>query len=496
MKATIKDVCPFNSETTLWPDPESFAVLLGRGFNQIPLIKRLPLGEHTPQSLIGFFEGADRILLESTHVSRDDGRYSIIVGEPLKTLVAKCGHIEIDGLAHMGNPLKILQQVLADYRGYRPEGAPLFCGGAVGFLAYESNHYLERLPQNGGDDLQIPDLCFLLVNRCLVVDHLSHSLLVIASTDDYQEGLEGLAELEKRLSTLTPLLPIQPSWLAVSEKARYTSNIRPDDYMDRVRKVQEYIALGDTYQLNLSQRLRVATRWEPFQLYRRLSALNPVHFAGFLDLKGFQIVGASPERLARLDSGRLTSRPIAGTRRRGTPEEDERFIQELKTDEKELAEHAMLVDLVRNDLGQVCRYGSVSVVKLMDIVKYASVIHIESLVEGLLDPHQHSLTALTATFPGGTVTGVPKVRTMEIIAELEPNVRSLYTGAIGYFSFAQEMDFNMVIRNIILKDEMAYVNVGGGVVYDSDPYREYKETLNKARGQLEALAPLPAGKLP
>jgi para-aminobenzoate synthetase component I len=270
-------------------------------------------------------------------------------------------------------------------------------------------------------------------------------------------------------------------------QADFSSNFSREGYEAAVSRIQEYIRSGDVYQVNLSQRLEVPTEATGLELYRTLSRMSPVHFASYLDLDGFEIVSASPERLVRLEGGRLFTRPIAGTRRRGSEVEDARFIHELKTDIKEVSEHTMLVDLERNDLGRVSAFGTVRVAKLMDIVKYAAVIHIESEVVGELADGKDWIDVIAAMFPGGTVTGMPKIRTMEIIAELEPNVRGVYTGSIGYVSFTGETDLNIVIRTIVVKDKTAYLSVGGGVVWDSNPPREYKETLNKARSALLAL---------
>jgi anthranilate/para-aminobenzoate synthase component I len=273
----------------------------------------------------------------------------------------------------------------------------------------------------------------------------------------------------------------------------WRSNFTQEDYLRAVERVREYIRAGDTYQVNLSQRLEVEPRLSALELYEVLSTVSPVHFASYLELDGFEVVSASPERLVRVEDGMALTRPIAGTRRKGTPEENARFVHELRTNEKERAEHAMLVDLERNDLGRVCAYGSVQVTKLMEITEYAHVIHIESEVVGRLAPGMEPLDVVAAVFPGGTITGVPKIRTMQIITELEPHARGLYTGSLGYVSFTGELDLNIVIRTVVLTGGRAHVQVGAGIVHDSEPRREYQETLHKARSLLLALSARPEG---
>jgi para-aminobenzoate synthetase component 1 len=466
---------------------DEFNRLHAQGFNQIPLIDRSPIDGLTPTALLASLGGArDRILLESTRVSPEDGRYSIVVMDSFEKFTAKGNRYSLDGREHEGDPVGALRALMRRWKGYRPPGAPLFCGGAVGYFTYECNRYFEELPL-AHDDLAIPDIYLLITSTLVVFDHVEDELLLIASDHDYDacsERLRGLAVLVTEARARREPLPRLSDAGALAD---FTSNFGRREYDAAVIRVQEYIRSGDVYQVNLSQRLEVLLDSAGLELYRTLSQLSPVHFASYLELGGFEIVSASPERLVRLEGNRLLTRPIAGTRRRGSTEEDERFIHELKTDEKEVSEHAMLVDLERNDLGRVSSFGSVRVAKLMDIVKYAHVIHIESEVVGELAQGKDFLDVIGAMFPGGTITGMPKIRTMEVIAELEPNARGIYTGSIGYISFTGEMDLNIVIRTILVKDDKAYVNVGGGVVWDSRPAREYKETLNKARSQLMAL---------
>jgi para-aminobenzoate synthetase component 1 len=466
---------------------EQFESLVAQGHNQVPLVRRRALGALRPVDLLRALPERHRFLLESTRVS-SEGRYSLLGAKPFLTFTAKGPECWLNGEPQAGAPLGVLRGLLGRWKGVRLPGLPLFCGGAVGFFGYEANHYFETLPRHRNDDLALPDIVLHVVDTFLAVDHQEGALLLVATGADYADCARRLDALEEQVRRATPTPAPERPTLEAPTVAFRSNHATQEDYLRAVERVQEYIRAGDTYQVNLSQRLEVAHGGEALALYETLSALNPVHFASYFELDGFQVVSASPERLVRVEDGRATTRPIAGTRRKGTPEENARFVHELRTSEKERAEHAMLVDLARNDLGRVCRYGSVEVAQLMDIIEYAHVLHIESEVAGELAQGVDLLDVVGAVFPGGTITGVPKIRTMEIITELEPNTRGLYTGSIGYLSFAGGMDLNIVIRTIVLKDGKAYVQVGGGVVYDSNPRQEYKETLNKARSQLLALS--------
>jgi len=467
-------------------DRERFAALVAQGYNQVPLVRRRELGALRPVDLLRVLPEGSRFLLESTRVS-SEGRYSFLGARPLLSFTAKDGECRVQGERQPGHPLEVLRSLLQRWRGVRLPGMPLFCGGAVGFFAYEASHAFETLPRHPRDELRVPDLAFSFVDTFLAVDHLTGSLLVVATGEDYDDCTRRAEALEALARQAVPTAPPAAPGLEVPTLTP-RSNFTLEHYLRAVERVQEYILAGDTYQVNLYQRLEVEYAGEALALYETLSATNPVHFASYLEGDGFHVISASPERLVRVEDGRATTRPIAGTRRKGTAEENARFAQELRTSEKEQAEHAMLVDLERNDLGRVCAYGTVEVTRLMEIIEYAHVIHIESEVAGTLAPGMDLLQVVGAVFPGGTITGVPKIRTMQIITELEPHARGLYTGSIGYLSFAGGMDLNIVIRTIVLKDGRAYVQVGGGVVHDSEPRQEYKETLHKARSQLIALS--------
>ncbi len=470
-------------------DRERFRALVGQGYNQVPLVRRLELGALRPVDILRALPHRERFLLESTRVS-PEGRYSLLGARPFLTFRAKGPRCQVNGEPLEQEPLEVLRALLRRWRGLRLPGMPLFCGGAVGYFAYEANHYFEQLPRHPRDELAIPDISLDFVDTFVAVDHLERCVLVVATGDDFDDCTRRADELEhlvRQVASAGPSpAPVPPA--PEAPNVPFRSNFSQEDYLRTVERVQEYIRSGDTYQLNLSQRLEVEPRLSALEVYELLSAINPVHFASFLCFDDFEVASASPERLVRVEDGRAITRPIAGTRRKGTPEENARFIQELRTNDKERAEHAMLVDLERNDLGRVCTHGTVEVSKLMEITEYAHVIHIESEVVGQVAEGVDLLEVVAAMFPGGTITGVPKIRTMELITELEPDARGIYTGSIGYLSFAGEMDLNIVIRTILFKDGKAYVQVGGGVVIDSNPRREYKETLNKARSQLLALS--------
>ncbi|MFP2925841.1 anthranilate synthase component I family protein [Pyxidicoccus sp. 3LG] len=467
-------------------DRAGFDALVAGGYNQVPVVRRLELGALRPTDLLRALPGGHRFLLESTRVSAE-GRYSFLGSRPFLRFSAKGPQCFIDDAPHEGEPLDVLRGLLRRWRGVRLPGMPLFCGGAVGFFAYEANHYFESLPHHPRDDLKLPDIALSFVDTFLAVDHQEGHLLAVATGSGWDDCVRRLESLEDCVRRAVPTPhPTAPS--AQTSPAEYRSNFTQEAYLEAVERVREYIRAGDTYQVNLSQRLEVDFPGEPLALYETLSATNPVHFASYLEGDGFQVVSASPERLVRVEEGRALTRPIAGTRRRGTPDEEARFVHELRTSEKERAEHAMLVDLERNDLGRVCTYGTVEVAKLMEIVEYAHVLHIESEVTGRLAPGVEPLDVVGALFPGGTITGVPKIRTMQLITELEPHARGLYTGSLGYLSFTGDLDLDIVIRTLVVKDGRAYAQVGGGIVHDSQPRQEYKETLNKARSQLLALS--------
>ena len=369
---------------------------------------------------------------------------------------------------------------------------PHFCGGWVGYIGYEAGMLFESLPAVKPDDLDLPDCYFMRVNRLFVYDHKTQVLKYIISeynTENnysYDNLVEEIAEVLKKCQTILPGKngAEKPPYSA----HRLRSNMTAPAYRERVVKAKTYIREGDIYQANLSQRFDTDFDGDPFALYQNLQEVNPSPFSGYLRFGDLVLVSSSPERLVKVEGDRIETRPIAGTRPRGfTSEKDQSLVRELLLNEKERAEHLMLVDLERNDLGRICEVGSVEVTDLMFLEQYSHVSHIVSNIVGTLNPGVTVKDILKAVFPGGTITGCPKIRCMEIINELEPVKRGPYSGSFGYIGFSRQMDFNIIIRTIVIKSGKAYFHVGAGIVADSDPESEYQETLHKAAAMIEVL---------
>ncbi|MCL4395246.1 MAG: anthranilate synthase component I, partial [Chloroflexi bacterium] len=393
------------------------------------------------------------------------------------------------------DPLAVLRDLLAPYRSVIVPGLPRFFGGAVGYLSYDIVRHIERLPGSARDELGLPDAMFLLTDTLVAFDHVKHRLLVIANAHvdgDERPAYEGaVARIDAVVATLSQ--PVPPSVrVPPGDGHRLESNVSPDQFAAMVRRAQEYILAGDIFQVVLSQRFARETAVEAFSIYRALRRINPSPYMFYLDFGDVQFVGSSPEVLVRLEEGTAQLNPIAGTRPRASTEQaDARLELELRQDPKERAEHVMLVDLGRNDLGRVCEYGSVQVPDFMMVEKYSHVMHLVSRVVGRLRPELDAFDLLRATFPAGTVSGAPKVRAMEIIEELEGTRRGPYAGAVGYFGFPVDgrgnMDFCITIRTIVQQGRRALVQAGAGIVADSDPRREHLECENKARALAEAI---------
>ena len=396
------------------------------------------------------------------------------------------------------DPLHAVEAELGRYRPVRLEGLPRFVGGAVGYLGYDVVRYVERLPATATIDLDVPDLAFMLPDTLVIFDHAKHQLLVLANAHAPAEaGPAGgpdaaydaaVARIDQVVAALKqPLPPIPRAEQALGDELH--SNMTQARFEANVRAAKEYIAAGDAFQIVLSQRFRCRTSAPPFAIYRALRALNPSPYMFFLHFgDDLCLVGASPEMMVRLEDGIATMRPIAGTRPRGATEaEDTRLAEELINDPKERAEHVMLVDLGRNDLGRVCTYGTVRVPEMMTIERYSHVMHIVSQVQGRLRPEMNAFDLLRATIPAGTLSGAPKVRAMEIIEELEGTRRGPYGGAVGYFSHDGSMDTCITIRTLLMQGHTVTIQAGAGIVADSDPTREYEETINKARALAVAI---------
>lgn len=437
-----------------------------------------------PARLYGVLRKPHSVLLESVQGPWDTSRYSLICDNPAGLLRGKDGAFyfrDDSGERFIGSDL------VAALRSCMPDepvaAGPYFTGGLVGFLSYDSARYFEEIPDIAEDDLRIDDVTLFAVDSYILFDHLKRRALC-CSVPDSREPAALLAERVLAALARHPLVGNSPAAVRVGA---FSSNFSEAAFRQAVEKAKEYIFAGDIYQVNISQRLSAPIEGDPFSVYLVLRDINPSPFAAYMDLGDLRIAGCSPERLVQLRGDSAQTRPIAGTYRRGSNSaEDEALRRRLLADAKERAEHIMLVDLERNDLGRVCGYGSVRVDELMVTESYSHVNHIVSNVKGVLRPGLDQFDLLAACFPGGTITGCPKVRTMEVIEELEPVRRGIYTGAMGYFGYDGNMDLNIVIRTMLVKEGQAYVQAGAGIVADSVPSREYGETLRKAQALLEA----------
>jgi anthranilate synthase component 1 len=469
--------------------------------NLLPVWRELPADLETPVSVYLKLRGeSPSFLLESVEKAEQVGRYSFLGIEPSELLIAADGRMSSSGEGaaqqHEGSaadPLAAAKDIMSRYRPIPVNGLPRFCGGLVGYLGYDAVRFFERAPLAAGAGLGLPDAVFLLADSLVVFDHVKHRLLVVANAhirDDPKAAYEAATQkIAAIVSRLHRPLAMAPGVREGGHPETWKSSFEQSGFEGAVREAKDYITAGDIFQVVLSQRLSRRTAADPFSIYRALRMLNPSPYMFYLELPGdLRLIGSSPEMLVRLDGRQAQVRPIAGTRPRGTnPTEDDALAQELLADPKERAEHVMLVDLGRNDLGRVCRYGSVQVPEMMGIERYSHVMHIVSGVRGELRSDLDAFDLLRATFPAGTVSGAPKVRAMEIIAELEGERRGPYAGAVGYFGYSGNMDACIVIRTIVMQGNMAHLQAGAGIVADSDPRREYHETLSKAQALAEAV---------
>jgi para-aminobenzoate synthetase component 1 len=425
------------------------------------------------------------------------GRYSFTGSDPFLVLSSRGSELTVTRGAERkslnGNPFDILGQFLELYRLDSDSPPVPFIGGAVGYLSYDLCHFIERLPDTAVDDLNLPECYFGFYDLVLAFDNLQGKAYIVSTgfpelDEDkrIERAQERLDEMKARLAEAPPPETVTPP--ASAEPVTLTGGFTHQEYVDAVEKCRQYIINGDIFEVNLSQRFEAELSITPYELYRRLRRINPAPFAAYLGFDEVTVVSASPERFLRVRGDWVETRPIKGTRPRGkTPEEDEARAKELTGSPKDRAENIMIVDLERNDLGRVCRFGTVRVTELAILETFPTVFHLTSTVEGRLREGKNAIDLLKATFPGGSITGAPKVRAMEIIDELEPTRRSVYTGNIGYLGFNGDLDLNIVIRTFLVKGKKAYFQAGGAVVYDSDPEAEYQETLDKARALIDAL---------
>ncbi|MEX2306734.1 MAG: anthranilate synthase component I [Pirellulales bacterium] len=495
-----------------YPDFATFSRLASTA-DYVPVYRRVLSDVLTPVSAFHKIDdGGSACLFESVIGGEKVGRYSFLAAEPLQLIEARgtettttnydaeaTSSTTLDcGPGH--NPLEDLRDLVKEFRVAKLPNLPPFVGGAVGYAGYDTVRYVEKLPDAPPDDRGLPDMSFAFYDHMIVFDNVQKTAVVVVLAKvgsglkeagyraAYDDACRRVDRLVAKLAEPTHgLAPVDIAEAADASLA-YQSNFTKPQFEDAVRKCVEYIRAGDIFQVVISQRLALPLADDPFEVYRTLRVVNPSPFMFFLRTPHCTLVGSSPEIMVRVVDGKVTVRPLAGTRRRGsTEEEDQRLAEELLADPKERAEHVMLVDLGRNDVGRVARYGSVEVSDVMVIERYSHVMHITSNVTGQLKAGSDAFDALAACLPAGTVSGAPKVRAMQIIDELEPHRRGPYAGAIGYIDFAGNMDTCIALRTIVIQNGTAYIQAGAGIVADSVPEREYEETLNKARGLLKAI---------
>ncbi|MCQ9207132.1 MAG: aminodeoxychorismate synthase component I [Omnitrophica bacterium] len=476
-------------------------------FRNLPIIEKINLAETCVSVYSNFKEYPYSFFLDSALDNEKLGRFSFIGIEPFLVFKSKKDRITLDWITHReelrGNPFLSLKGLFERFKIDSHENFPIpFVGGGVGYFSYDLKNFNERLPDYATDDINIPDSVICFYDIILAFDHSNREYSII-STGFPERGKKRLYRQKARLENLKDkinhlmgcvycadgAMAIPSEWRAQPIGQFPKSNFTKDAYIKTILKAKEYIEKGDIYQVNLSQRFKVDLDTDPFRLYETLRTINPAPFACFLNLGDIQIVSASPERFLKIDGRRIETRPIKGTRPRGrNPEEDRALKDELIASVKDRAENLMIIDLERNDLGRICEYGSVHVSEFMACEEYATVFHLVSTIEGKLRDEVTPIDCLINCFPGGSITGAPKIRAMEIIEELEPAKRSIYTGSVGYLSFNGNMDSSIIIRSFIIKGKKAFFQAGGGIVYDSEPEREYRETLDKAKALIEAIS--------
>jgi len=509
----------------LTPSIDEVRRLAAEGYNLIPVWRDDLADMETPVSAYWRLNGdGPGFLLESVEGGERLGRYSFIGGEPLAVVTLDKGEARVDGeqarTVPFTDPTRVLEDILAGYRQAPVTGlAGRFTGGLVGYLSYEAAAYFEKLPEPKPDPTRTADGVFFLVDNVVVFDHLLHRRTIVAHArvaagEDpeaaYAAAGARVEAMARRLDDPAAAAPPGPGYAPApgwvdDPEAEGEWNVGREEFMAQVRRCKEYILAGDIFQVQVSRRLKAPTTAHPFYLYRVLRTVNPSPYMYYLRLpghageprRGTAIVGTSPEILVRVEEGNIEYRPIAGTRRRGRDEaHDHAMEDELRGSEKERAEHVMLVDLGRNDVGRIAEVGTVTVPELMFIERYSAVMHLVSRVTARLRRGLTPLDALRACFPAGTVTGAPKIRAMEIIAELEPEARGVYAGAVGYASFAGNLDTAIAIRTVVVKDDHAYIQAAAGVVADSSPEEEFLETENKTAALRRALRAAHLSRLP
>lgn len=478
-----------------------------QGHTVVPIFRKILADGLTPVSAFQKLRGTDwSFLFESVVGGEKVGRYSFLGSSPFFKFTAHGREVTLEStnngkpgeakkITH-ADPMALLQEYIEKYTAPHMPGLPRFCGGAVGYAGYDTVRFVEKLPNTPADDRKLPDLAFGFYDHMVIFDHINKTIAVVvhAHVDpnnpekSYQTACSRIDKLVERLDTPTNELRARDIQPEGPVNQPFTSNFTQEAFEKAVLKCKEYIFAGDIFQVVLSQRLVTKTTAKPLDIYRTLRVVNPSPFLFFLGMDDFHLIGSSPEIMVRVEDRNVTIRPLAGTRRRGqNEEEDRRLASDLVSDPKERAEHIMLVDLGRNDVGRIADFGSVRLTDIMTVEKYSHVMHLCSTVEGTLRKNLSSLDALRSCLPAGTLSGAPKVRAMEIIDELEPQKRGPYGGAVGYIDFSGNMDTCIALRTMVLLGDKAYLQAGAGVVADSNPTMEYEETLNKARGLLRAI---------
>ena len=506
----------------VFPDQDEFLARAQNG-NLIPVYREILADRLTPVSafeklMATIPETGDSgyaFLLESVEGGERIGRYSILGVQPSLIFRSKGNIATItEGtrthtavIAPGDDPLTLLKELMGRYQYVESPDLPRFCGGAIGFFGYDVVRFFEKLPDENPDEINVDDACFLFSDTLLIFDHVRHRIKVLCNAHitnndplkAYATAIHKIEELVARLRTTVATPSVVPDTSSEAETGKgkpitVEACFPRDEYEAAVERCREYILAGDVFQVVLSQRFKVAFTVPPFDLYRALRSVNPSPYMYYLVLGDRKIIGTSPEILVTVEQGTVRVRPIAGTRPRGkNAEEDDRLEAELLADEKERAEHIMLVDLGRNDIGRVCDYGTVKVNELMTIERYSHVMHIVSNVTGRLSADKDVFDVLRACFPAGTVSGAPKVRAMEIIEEQESTRRGFYAGSLGYLSYSGDMDMAITIRTMMVEEQTAYLQAGGGLVADSIPANEYQECVNKARALVQAIELAEAG---
>lgn len=487
-----------------YPDFSTFVSLARQG-NLIPVYKEILGDSETPVSAFLKFTTRPAFLLESVTGGEKWARYSFLGIDPAMTIIFQGRRGRLLSGAQQSDveaedPLLIIKEVLSRFRPVEVPGLPRFSGGLVGYMGYDVVKCFERVPDLGKPALDMPDVFLMLADTLLIFDSLKQTIKVVCNVHlDGRDPRQAYDDAVKRIDRIIAELAgsrigagdslrLPAAGAAPPDLRKFGSNFKKEAFLDAVGQAKEHVLAGDVVQVVLSQRFETRAATPPFELYRALRLINPSPYMYYLDTGDAQLVGSSPEILVRVEEGVITLRPIAGTRKRGLTEEEDRLLEEdLRQDPKEVAEHIMLVDLGRNDVGRVAEVGSVNVTELMKVERYSHVMHLVSNVEGALKKGLDAFDVFRACFPAGTVTGAPKVKAMEIIEELEPTARGPYAGSVGYFSYSGNMDICITIRTLLVKNGKIYVQAGAGIVADSVPENEYAETVNKAMAMMKAV---------